>query len=113
VQYDGIFAFKYSKRPGTSALKHDGHLPDDIKEKRLARVLDLQGEITSRNNEKFVNSIQEVLVDGLSRKGGTLSGRTRGNKAVNFHAPAELIGSFTMVRITAAGMNSLTGQLCE
>jgi tRNA-2-methylthio-N6-dimethylallyladenosine synthase len=113
VKYDGIFSFKYSKRPGTSALKHDGHLTDEIKEKRLAKVLDLQGEITSRNNEKFVNSVQEILIDGLSKKGGTLSGRTRGNKAVNFHAPVDLIGSLAMVRITAAGMNSLTGQLCE
>ena len=113
VQYDGIFAFKYSKRPGTAALKHDGHLPEAIKEKRLAQVLELQGKITSRNNGKLVNSVQEVLVDGMSKKGGTLSGRTRGNKAVNIDAPASLIGSLVMVRITAAGMNSLTGKICE
>jgi tRNA-2-methylthio-N6-dimethylallyladenosine synthase len=113
VQYDGIFAFKYSKRPGTAALKLNDHLPDDIKEKRLAQVLDLQGKMTSRSNERLVNSVQEVLVDGLSKKGGTLSGRTRGNKTVNINAPATLIGSLIHVKIIAAGMNSLTGQLCE
>jgi tRNA-2-methylthio-N6-dimethylallyladenosine synthase len=113
VQYDGIFAFKYSKRPGTAALKLNDHLPDDVKEKRLAQVLDLQGRMTSRSNEKLVSSIQEVLVDGLSKKGGTLSGRTRGNKAVNIDAPARLIGSLVHVKIIAAGVNSLTGQLCE
>jgi tRNA-2-methylthio-N6-dimethylallyladenosine synthase len=113
VQYDGIFAFKYSKRPGTAALKLNGHLPDDVKEKRLAQVLDLQGKMTFRSNEKLVNSVQEVLVDGFSKKGGTLSGRTRGNKAVNIDAPSSLIGSLVPVRIIAAGMNSLTGQLCE
>jgi tRNA-2-methylthio-N6-dimethylallyladenosine synthase len=113
VQYDGIFAFKYSKRPGTAALKYNDHLSDYTKEKRLARVLELQGEITLRNNKNLVNSVQEVLIDGFSKKGGTLSGRTRGNKAVNFDAPASLIGSVVMVRITAAGMNSLSGQLCE
>jgi tRNA-2-methylthio-N6-dimethylallyladenosine synthase len=113
VQYDGIFAFKYSKRPGTAALKLNDHLPDDVKEKRLAQVLDLQGKMTSRSNERLVNSVQEVLVDGLSKKGGTLSGRTRGNKTVNINAPATLIGSLIHVKIIAAGMNSLTGQLCE
>jgi tRNA-2-methylthio-N6-dimethylallyladenosine synthase len=113
VQYDGIFAFKYSKRPGTAALKLNDHLPDEIKEGRLAQVLDLQGKMTSRSNARLVNSVQEVLVDGLSKKGGTLSGRTRGNKAVNFDAPATLIGSLVQVKIIAAGMNSLTGQLCE
>jgi tRNA-2-methylthio-N6-dimethylallyladenosine synthase len=113
VQYDGIFAFKYSKRPGTAALKLNDHLPDEIKEGRLAQVLDLQRKMTSRSNERLVNSVQEVLVDGLSKKGGTLSGRTRGNKAVNFDAPATLIGSLVQIKIIAAGMNSLTGQLCE
>ena len=113
VRYDGIFAFKYSKRPGTAALKLKGHLPDEVKEKRLAQVLDLQQTITSQSNEKLVNSVQEVLVDGLSKKGGTLSARTRGNKAVNIDAPAALIGSLVRVKIIAAGVNSLTGQLCE
>jgi tRNA-2-methylthio-N6-dimethylallyladenosine synthase len=113
VQYDGIFAFKYSKRPGTAALKLNDHLPDDVKEKRLAQVLDLQGRMTSRSNEKLITSVQEVLIDGLSKKGGTLSGRTRGNKAVNIDAPARLIGSLVHVKIIAAGVNSLTGQLCE
>jgi tRNA-2-methylthio-N6-dimethylallyladenosine synthase len=113
VQYDGIFAFKYSKRPGTAALKLNDHLSDDVKEKRLAQVLDLQGTMTSRSNEKLVNSVQEVLVDGFSKKGGTLSGRTRGNKAVNIDAPPTHIGSVVPVKIIAAGMNSLTGQLCE
>ena len=113
VRYDGIFAFKYSKRPGTAALKLKDHLPDEVKEKRLAKVLDLQQAITSQGNEKLVNSVQEVLVDGLSKKGGTLSARTRGNKAVNIYAPATLVGSLVLVKIIAAGVNSLTGQLCE
>jgi tRNA-2-methylthio-N6-dimethylallyladenosine synthase len=113
VRYDGIFAFKYSKRPGTAALQLEDHLPDEVKEKRLARVLEHQGQVTSRNNKKLVHSVQEVLVDGFSKKGATLGGRTRGNKAVNFAAPAALIGSLVSVKITSAGMNSLTGQLCE
>jgi len=113
VRYDSIFAFKYSKRPGTAALKYSGHLPDEVKEKRLAQVLEFQGKATLQNNEKLVNSVQEVLVDGFSKKGGTISGRTRGNKAVNFDSPASFIGSRVQVRIISAGMNSLTGQICE
>lgn len=113
ARYDGIFSFKYSKRPGTIALKLENHLPENVKEKRLAQVMELQGEMTLLNNKKLVNTVQEVLVDGPSKKGGTLSGRTRGNKVVNIEAPADLIGSLVQVKITAAGMNSLFGQLCE
>lgn len=113
ARFDGIFSFKYSKRPGTAALQLKGHLPENVKERRLARVLEHQGQITSRNSEKLVHSVQEVLVEGISKKGGALGGRTRGNKTVNFNAADALIGSLVSVRITAAGMNSLTGQLCE
>jgi tRNA-2-methylthio-N6-dimethylallyladenosine synthase len=112
VQYDGVFAFKYSKRPETAALELPGHLPEEIKEARLAGILDLQKGITIKKNEKEIGSVREILVDGHSKKGGDLTGRTRGNKTVNFDGPASLIGSIVRVNITASGVNSLTGSLC-
>jgi tRNA-2-methylthio-N6-dimethylallyladenosine synthase len=113
VRYDGIFAFKYSKRPGTVALKLSDHLAEDVKEKRLDQVLALQKEITLDNNRSHIGTIKEILIDGVSKKGAKLTGRTRGNKAVNVAAPESLIGSLVSVTITSAGLNSLTGQLCE
>ena len=112
VGFDGLFAFKYSKRPGTQALKLSNHLPELVKEDRLAQVLELQKTIGARKNKQYLGTIQEILVDGYSKKGGTLSGRTRGNKAVNVEAPVARIGSFLQVRITSAGESSLSGQVC-
>lgn len=113
VRYDGIFAFKYSKRPGTAALTLTDHLSEDIKEKRLDRVLTLQKEISRQINKEQIGKVREILLDGISKKGGKLAGRTRGNKTVNVEAPASLIGSLARVTITSAGLSSLTGQLCE
>jgi tRNA-2-methylthio-N6-dimethylallyladenosine synthase len=113
VRYDSIFAFKYSKRPGTAALKLAGHVSEDIKEKRLHQVLSLQKEITIEKNKAQVGTVKEILIDGISKKGGKLTGRTRGNKVVNIAASSSLIGSLVSVTITSAGINSLTGQLCE
>jgi tRNA-2-methylthio-N6-dimethylallyladenosine synthase len=113
VCYDGIFAFKYSKRPGTSALGLAGHLEEDIKEKRLDQILALQREITIKKNRELIGTTQEVFLDGLSKKGSMITGRTRGNKAVNVSADPLLIGSIVSVKIIEAGMNSLTGKLCE
>ena len=59
-----------------------------------------------------VGRIFEVLVDGNSKKGGKLTGRTRGNKSVNLDGPKALIGTLVMVRITDAGESSLSGELC-
>ncbi len=113
VRYDGIFAFKYSQRPGTAALGLPGHLPDEVKEKRLDRVLAMQKDMSLQKNRDHVGTKKEILIDGYSKKGGMLTGRTRGNRTVNVAADAALIGSLAMVRITSAGANSLTGQICE
>lgn len=112
VEYDAIFAFKYSKRPHTKAPDLPGHLAEEVKEKRLEQVFELQKAISLRKNEQHIGSVQEVLVEGPSKKGGMLTGRTRGNKAVNFRGPAGLRGTLVAVRITAAGANSLSGELC-
>jgi tRNA-2-methylthio-N6-dimethylallyladenosine synthase len=112
VKYDGIFAFKYSRRPNTAALKLTGHLPEDVKERRLSQLLALQREITIRKNREYVGSVQEVLVDGHSKKGGKITGRTRSNKVVNFSGPDSLIGSIVTVCIRSSGVNSLAGELC-
>jgi tRNA-2-methylthio-N6-dimethylallyladenosine synthase len=112
VRYDGIFAFKYSKRPDTAALKLSGHLPEEVKEARLARVLDTQKEITIRKNKEHIGTIKELLIDGQSKRGDKLTGRTRGNRVVNVEGPSSLMGSLVAVRIASAGVNSLSGEIC-
>ncbi len=111
VEYDSIFAFKYSKRPNTKALGLSGHLPEDVKEARLGAVLNLQRGITMKKNRALVGSVQEVLLDGRSKDGLKLSGRTRGNKVVNVSAPDSLLGSLVKIKVVKAGANSLSGEL--
>ncbi len=113
VRFDSIFAFKYSRRPGTRALELPGHIDEPVKEERLSRILELQRSITLQKNRDLIGTVQEILVEGTSKKGGTLTGRTRGNRTVNVSAPESLVGSLVSVTITAAGANSLTGTLCE
>jgi tRNA-2-methylthio-N6-dimethylallyladenosine synthase len=113
VRYDGIFAFKYSKRPGTKALDLDGHIEERTKEERLAHILELQKSITRKKYLEQVSTVQEILIDGTSKKGDMLTGRTRGNRTVNVAASPSCMGTLVSVRITAAGANSLTAVLCE
>lgn len=113
VEYDNIFAFKYSERPHTKALELPGHLAEEIKDARLEQIFSLQKEITLRKNRRHIGTVQDVLVEGASKKGGLQSGRTRGNMVVNFPGPTDLRGSLVDVRIIAAGPNSLSGELCE
>ncbi|MBW1951166.1 MAG: tRNA (N6-isopentenyl adenosine(37)-C2)-methylthiotransferase MiaB [Deltaproteobacteria bacterium] len=109
VQFDSLFSFKYSDRSGTLAEKLEGKVDESEKDRRLRRLQELQRSITLKKNEALKDRVTEVLVEGFSKKGGQLSGRTGTNKIVNFDGPPEWIGRVVNVRITAAFVNSLRG----
>lgn len=114
VQYDTIFAFAYSPRPGTRAAK----LVDDVsvKEKndRLNRLLQHQLEISGRRNRLLIGRELEVLVEGEAKrqamvekgtaKGQVWAARTGANHVVNFGDTSgrNLTGQFLKVKITDA-----------
>jgi tRNA-2-methylthio-N6-dimethylallyladenosine synthase len=110
LEFDGIFAFKFSPRPETTAAFMDGQVEEEVKSERLAALLSLQDSITLNLNKKLVNSLQELLVEGYSETGiGALTGRTRTNKVVNFEGPKSVIGEIIKVRIVKSQMHSLYG----
>lgn len=52
VRYDSIFAFMYSPREGTVASKMEGQIPDEIKHKRVNKLLQLEKEIQEEDNKR-------------------------------------------------------------
>lgn len=112
IEFDNAFAFKYSRRPNTRALELDGHLPEAVKDARLSAVLDLQRAITLRKNAATEGTVQMVLVEGNSKRGGMVSGRSEHNRIVHFPGSEKLRGTLVPVRITSAGPNALTGEQC-
>ena len=109
--FDKSFSFIYSKRPGTIAAS----LPDDVdqtvKKKRLAVIQDKLNENTEEISRSMIGSIQKVLVEGHSKKGSTLSGRTENMRTTHFHGNKDLIGQLVSVKITEGFANSLQGEL--
>jgi tRNA-2-methylthio-N6-dimethylallyladenosine synthase len=47
IGFDGLFAFKYSPRPGTGSALEKDDVPDDVKEDRLQEVLALNTDMNS------------------------------------------------------------------
>jgi len=114
VEFDQIFAFKYSPRPNTKAAQFDDQVNDQTKSERLAHVLELQNEISLRRYGQLVGNTVEVLVEKVSKgREGQLTARTRGNHVVNFVGPPNLIGNFCQVLIEKASYHSLQGVLFQ
>ncbi|HLI04709.1 MAG TPA: tRNA (N6-isopentenyl adenosine(37)-C2)-methylthiotransferase MiaB [Terracidiphilus sp.] len=114
VEYDCVFAFKYSPRPNTPALVMIDSIPEAEKSRRLQVLLDRQREIQRRNYSRHIGEVMEVMVEGQNPARGQVAGRSTQNKPVNFAwsqpiAPAP--GTYLQVRITAAHPNSLIGEV--
>jgi tRNA-2-methylthio-N6-dimethylallyladenosine synthase len=111
IQYDGIFAFKYSKRPGTKAVDLTNHVDEQTKSRRLSRVLALQESVTFNKNKTLEGKELEILVEGVSETDpDKLTGRTTTNKIVNFSGSENDIGKLLKIKIVEAKMHSLFGE---
>ena len=112
VRYDQGFTFIYSKRDGTKAANMKNQISREISQKRFDRLLEEMYSIFFENNEKFIGTIQEVLVEGPSKNNeDILTGRTGEYKLVHFKGNEKLIGKLVNVEILEHNSFSLTGKL--
>ena len=111
-RFDSSFLFHYSERPGTYAARHlEDDVPQEVKIRRLNEMIALQNELSLESNRKDVGKIQEVLVEGLSKRSALqLCGRTQQNKMVVFDKGNHHIGEKVEVRILDASSATLLGE---
>jgi tRNA-2-methylthio-N6-dimethylallyladenosine synthase len=115
VGFTQAFTFMFSKRSGTSAAEMPDQIPLEVKRERLSRLMDLQSQKSLAWRQSLVGTVQEVLVEGTSKKDASrLMGRTRGNDIVVFGDPGKpLMGELAQVKIEKARSWTLFGQLAE
>jgi tRNA-2-methylthio-N6-dimethylallyladenosine synthase len=114
VGFDQSFSFIYSRRPGTPAASLPDEVDPAVKQERLTR---LQAQLEAQAGAisgAMVGTCQRVLVERPARRDAReLAGRTANNRWVNFAGPAQLIGRFVDVTVTAALAHSLRGRLAD
>jgi tRNA-2-methylthio-N6-dimethylallyladenosine synthase len=111
-QYDSLYAFKYSVRPGTPAAALGNDVTEEVKGSRLASLLEVQKNLQRSIFESYVGRIVKVLVEGTSAKcDHDLTGHTTCHKVVNFRADRSEVGKVLEIMITEAKENSLYGSV--
>lgn len=130
VRFDQIFAFKYSPRPHTAALRAEGAIPPEVRQERLQRLVALQRSLTLAERSRLVGRTVEILVEGraparggevrpgpeLTSGGGVprikatmLAGRTSQNHMVHFPGDPGEAGRLRAVRVDRVTANALYG----
>src|SRR3989475_8388284 len=114
VEYDAVFAFKYSPRPNTPSIKMDDAIPDSEKTRRLAVLQERQRDIQKRRNQRHLGQVVEVMVEWKNEARGQWIGRTSQNKTMNFTTPDGLVTnicSYVSIKGTGCLPNSLAGEM--
>lgn len=113
VNFEQIFMFIYSPREGTPAAARADQVPEEVKHKRFDKLKELYESRVDENNEKYINTKQKILIEGLSKNNDKmLTGRTDTNKVVVFEPEAdEKIGDIINVEIQEAHKWYLKGKI--
>lgn len=113
IEYDGMYAFKYSQRDGTKAALLDEHVPESIKSERLAELLSVQDIVTENINKRLEGRVVDVLVESIDPiSHGFMTGRTRTNKIVTIFPDQKLNeGQLVNIQITEGYRHNLKGKL--
>ena len=103
VVFDSAFMFAYSERPGTLASKkYADDIPYEVKTKRLNEIIELQGRMSLKSNQKEIGKIVTVLVEGPSKKNPSeLCGRASNNKMCVFPSKGEKAGAYCEVEVVS------------
>ncbi len=110
VHFDNAYIFKYSPRRDTPAAEMPDQVPQEIREERNHRLLDLVNEIAARKYDTFIGKQVEILVEGPSKKNpARYTGRTRCNRIVLFDGSARHQSQLMDVKIERTGSFTLYG----
>ncbi len=113
VRFASVYAFKYSERPGTAALRLGPGVERPVADTRLQSLFSLQAGIQEELNQDLVNTRQQVLVTSPGKSPNSLVGRTGCHRVIHFEGDGRHIplGSLVNVEVTRGLPHSLVGRL--
>ena len=110
IAFDNAYIFKYSERRDTPAADMPDQVPQEIREERNHRLLELVNEIAARKYDTFIGQTVQILVEGPSKKNpARFTGRTRCNRIVLFDGSERHRGQLMDVLIERTGSFTLYG----
>ena len=104
----------YSPRPGAASSRWDDDIPQQVKKERLHKLTESL-EIHSANyNKTLQDKTVRVLLNGMEKRSGYLSGHTEGKIPVRIYSyDKSLVGTFADVKIKSCGDFSVAGEIVK
>jgi tRNA-2-methylthio-N6-dimethylallyladenosine synthase len=110
VAFDNAYIFKYSQRRDTPAAAMPDQVPQEIREERNHRLLELVNGLAASKYDAFIGRQVQILVEGPSKKNpARYTGRTRCNRIVLFDGNERHRGQLMDLKIEWTGSFTLYG----
>ncbi|MBX3002565.1 MAG: 30S ribosomal protein S12 methylthiotransferase RimO [Anaerolineales bacterium] len=71
IRFDRVGVFTFSFEPGTSSEPLGDPIPEEVKEERKGRLMELQQRISLENNQALVGQTLDVLIEGTGKVDGS------------------------------------------
>lgn len=111
VGFDNAFTYRYNPREGTKAFSMGDTVPSEVKQERLASVIELQSRIRKGLQRAKTGRVVKVLVEGISKRSEReLLARMGSDEMVVFPGSGKQIGSFTRVELLSLRGSTFTGK---
>lgn len=112
-QFDSVYMFKFSPRPGTKANSmQDEYVSKSKIDSRFMELKKIQTDISHSRLQRFIGTHQHVLIEKYSKKTNDfLTGKIDGGQTTHIKAENVSIGDFVEVEIVDATPFALTAVL--
>ncbi|ABK61456.1 30S ribosomal protein S12 methylthiotransferase RimO [Clostridium novyi] len=117
IKFDNLGVFKYSQEEDTAAARMKDQVSEDLKEERLATIMSIQQNVSSKINKNKLEKVYKVLVEGQNDKyyiGRNYQMVPEIDGAIFFKCDKILnVGEFVYVKITDTLEYDLIGVVCD
>jgi ribosomal protein S12 methylthiotransferase len=115
AEFERAGAFKYSQEEGTKAGEMEVQIPEELKEERYERLMEVQSEVSLRKNQALVGKTYEGLIEGEENGNyiGRISTQAPEVDGVTYVKKANKLktGDLVDIKITDADIYDLFGEL--
>ena len=108
-----LHVFPYSQRPGTLAASFDQQIPQAVKDNRVSRLKQLDGEKKALFYQRYLGNSRPVLVEHKRDPASNLRGFTDNYIPVSFPGDTTLMNTIAMVTITSISATQVRGTIAE
>jgi len=99
VEFDHLGVFAYSREEGTPAARMKEQLPEEVKQERVERLVEIQKKIAFQKRQSYIGKEMIVLLDGFDENSCVTYARTEGqapeiDDVVYISSPTEIRASW-------------------